>query len=64
LTLTELIVVWVSSPPSWIYSRKDLNKGSVAFARAATRRADGHVAYRGWGKPAQPQKSILLCPSR
>jgi hypothetical protein len=64
LTLTALIVVSVTSPPSWTCSKKDLKKGSVAFAWAATRRADGHVAYRGWGKPAQPQKSILLCPSR
>src|SRR2546430_10612578 len=34
----------VASPPSFICSRKGLEKGSVALARAVTRRADGSIS--------------------
>src|SRR5947208_11743799 len=45
LILIGLIVVPVASPPSWICSRKGLEKGSVALARAVTRaRRRQHVA--------------------
>src|ERR1700751_1968473 len=44
LILTALIVVPVASPPSLICSRKGLEKGSVALARAVTRRARGSIS--------------------
>src|SRR6266700_3434528 len=44
LILTGLIVVPVASPPSFICSRKGLEKGSVALARAVTRRAHGSIS--------------------
>ena len=43
-----ILVVRVASPPSWICSRKGLKKGSVAFARAITRRADGSMSRISW----------------
>src|SRR5215208_8334019 len=44
LILTGLIVVPVASPPSFICSRKGLEKGSVALAKTVTRRADGSMS--------------------
>ena len=44
LTLIGLIVVPVASPASWTCSRKGLEKGSVALARAVTRRAAGNMS--------------------
>src|ERR1700736_1510376 len=44
LILMGLIVVPVASPPSWTCSRKGLEKGSVALARAVTRRAAGNIS--------------------
>src|ERR1700681_1310193 len=44
LILTGLMVVPVASPPSFICSRKGLEKGSVALARAVTRRARGSIS--------------------
>src|SRR3977135_109502 len=48
LILIGLIAVPVASPPSWICSRKGLEKGSVALARAVTRRADGSMSRINW----------------
>src|SRR6516162_5882953 len=48
LILIGLIVVPVASPPSSICSRKGLEKGSVALARAVTRRADGSMSRINW----------------
>src|SRR2546429_348230 len=48
LILIGLIAVPVASPPSWICSRKGLEKGSVALARAVTRRADGNMSRINW----------------
>src|SRR5215467_8083180 len=45
LILIGLIVVPVTSPPSWICSRNGFENGSVAFASAVTRRAeDGSIS--------------------
>src|SRR5215471_6716475 len=44
LILIGLIVVPVTSPPSWICSRNGFENGSVAFASAVTRRADGSMS--------------------
>src|SRR6202030_524103 len=46
--LIGLIAVPVASPPSWICSRKGLEKGSVALARAATQHADGSMSRISW----------------
>src|SRR5436309_8838365 len=48
LILIGLIAVPVASPPSWICSRKGLEKGSVALASAVTRRADGSMSRINW----------------
>src|SRR5262245_25370634 len=48
LILMGVIAVPVASPPSWICSRKGLEKGSVALARAVTRRADGSMSRINW----------------
>src|SRR5262252_6973424 len=68
LILIALIVVPVASPPSWICSRKGLEKASVALARAVTRRADGSksrisctllpaVSAATLANPARPRKA-------
>src|SRR6476660_3946685 len=48
LILIGWIAVPVASPPNWICSRKGLEKGSVALARAVTRRADGSMSRINW----------------
>src|ERR1700730_10929961 len=70
LILTGLIVVPVASPPSFICSRKGLEKGSVALARAITRRAHGSIsrisctlspAISGLGHDDRDFERRLLC---
>src|SRR6202048_5444977 len=61
LILTGLIVVPVASPPSFICSRKGLEKGSVALARAVTRRADGSMSRINWTLlPASPAATLAM----
>jgi hypothetical protein len=50
LILTGLIVVPVASPPSFICSRKGLEKGSVALARAVTANWNGRLTAELAGK--------------
>src|SRR5262249_44223883 len=62
LILTGLIAVPVASPPSWICSRKGLEKGSVPLARAVTRRADGSMSRINWTLLPASSAATLAMP--